>query len=220
MTPTGDTLDLLGLSPTAARMVRYFLTRPGARPHARDLQRTLGLGGASLQRELGRMVNLGALEKQKEGRRMHYRAVEGAPVWKAMRILESTSRDPGPLIEDALVDVAGLLAAFLFGSTATGDQRGDSDIDVLVVEEPTTDGKKLLRQLAEVGLLLGREVNAVRYTPKALADRLGDPRHPAWGFVRQVLSGPKRWVAGAASSLAPLAAAAGISTEEFAGNPT
>jgi len=164
-----------------------------------------------------RMVKLGALEKEREGRRTHYSAIEGAPVWKAMRILEGATDDPGLLMRDALLDVSGLLAAFLFGSTVTGEDREDSDIDVLVVEEPEVDRKKMLRHFAEVGLLLGREVNAVRYTPQALANRLGDPTHPARGFVRQVLSGPKEWIAGSWAAIAPLAAAAGLSTEESVG---
>ena len=48
------------------------------------------------------------------------------------------------------------------------------------------------------------------YTARALGDRLGDPHNPAWGFVREVLQGPKRWVAGDDSVIAPLAAAAGV----------
>ncbi|MFH1765484.1 MAG: nucleotidyltransferase domain-containing protein [Gemmatimonadota bacterium] len=217
MTTASNTLELLGLSPAAARIIRYFMIRPDARPHARALQRTLDLGGASLQRELHRMVKLGALQKEKEGRRLYYFAVEGAPIWTAMRILEGVSSNPGPLLRDALVDVSGLLAAFIFGSTATGEQHEDSDIDVLVVEEPKADKKTLYRNLAEVGILLGREVNAVRYTTQTLADRLGDPEHPAWGFVRQVLVGPKQWVVGEPSTLAPLAAASGLSKDEVVG---
>jgi len=215
-----DSLDILGISPAAARIIRYFLIRPDARPHGRELQRVLDLGGASLQRELQRLVELRALEKSEEGRRVHYRVVDGAPLWKAMRIFESASADPAPLLQDALADVPGLEAAFVFGSSASGQQRHDSDIDVLVVEDSeAADPRRLLARLAAVELLLQREVNPVRYTPGTLADRLGDPSHPAWGFVRQVLSGPKRWVAGTSSRIEPIAVAAGIDRDALAGAP-
>lgn len=220
VTDAGDALERLGISPAAARIIRYYLIRPDARPHARELQRMLRLGGASLQRELERMVSLGALAKERDGRRTHYRIVDDAPMWKAMRILEGTSRDPRPLMHDALADVSGLHVAFIFGSTGTAEQRPDSDIDVLVVEEATVDGKRLLRHLSAAGLLLGREVNAVRYTPQALAERLGDPSHPAWGFVHQVLRGPKRLIVGGWSAIAPIAAAAGLSMEKLVGSAT
>jgi len=215
MTNRADTLDLLGLSPAAARIFRYFLVRPGARPHAREIQRRLALGGASLKRELDRMVRLGALRKEREGRRTHYSVVEEAPVWRAISILESTSGNPAPLLEDALVDVPGIEAAFIFGSAATGEQHDESDIDVFVVEEPTADHGKMLRHLAEAGMILGREVNPVRYTLQALAERLGDARHPARDFVRDVLRGPKQWIAGTADTLIPIATAAGLEPEQL-----
>lgn len=216
----GDALELLGVAPAAARILRYFLIRRGARPHARELQRVLRLGGASLQREMERLVGLGALERFEEGRRVRYQVVPDSPVWRAVGILESASTDLAPLVQDAVVDVPGVLAAFIFGSMARGTQRDDSDIDVFVLEDPSVDRRKLLGRLAEVALLVGREVNAVRYTPQALGERLGDPTHPAWQFVRDTLAGPKRWVAGDASDIGPLAAAARIPLPELGGSPS
>lgn len=217
MSDSKDVLDLLGLSGAGARIFRYFLVRPGTRTHLREIQRLLGLGGSSLQRELERLLELGALSKKTEGNRTVYRANEEAPVWRAIRILVSATSDPSRLVEDALVDVQGLEAAFIFGSVARGEHQADSDLDLFAVESPGAEHKKMLRQLAEVSLVLGREINAVTYTPQELADRLGDATHPAWGFVREVLTGPKRWVHGSAAVIAPLATAAGIVAAELAG---
>ena len=52
--------------------------------------------------------------------------------------------------------------------------------------------------------------HTLRYTPRDLGDRLGDPSHPSLGFLREVLSGGKIWVAGSSSELAPIVAAAGV----------
>jgi predicted nucleotidyltransferase len=202
---SGDALELLGLAPSAARILRYFVLRPGARPHARELQRLLRLGGSSLQRELARLEQIGALERVQDGRRVRYQAAEGSPVWKAVRLLMGASTDPAPLVEDALLDVPGVLAAFVFGSTAHGTQRADSDVDLFVVEDAAVDRRKLLAQIAEAGLLLGREVNAVRYTLQGLGERLGNPSHPASSFIHETLAGPKRWVAGGPAEIARLA---------------
>ena len=196
---------MLGLAPSAARILRYFVLRPGARPHARELQRLLRLGGSSLQRELARLEQIGALERVQDGRRVRYQAAEGSPVWKAVRLLVGASTDPTPLVEDALVDVPGVLAAFVFGSAARGTQRADSDVDLFVVEDSAVDRRKLLSQIAEAGLLLGREVNAVRYTLQGLGERLGNPSHPASRFIHETLAGPKRWVAGGPSEIVRLA---------------
>lgn len=96
----------------------------------------------------------------------------------------------------------------------------NSDVDVFILEDSHIDRRTLLGQLAEVGILIGREVNSVRYTVQAVAERLGSPAHPASQFLRELLAGPKRWVAGAADALLPVATAAGIrmvSVPEIAG---
>jgi predicted nucleotidyltransferase len=217
MTQT-DSLDLLGMPTAEARLIRYFLVRPEARPHMREIQRALDLGGASVQRALSRLVVLGALQRTEEDGRTLYSAVPRASVWRALRLLESETKDPTPLMRDALCDVQGIEAAFVFGSMATGRIHDESDVDLLVVAQPSLDRRELNRRTAETGLLLGRQVNTVRYTREALAERLGNQSDPAWGFVHAVLRAPKQWVAGAADALVPLATAAGIPREELLGS--
>jgi predicted nucleotidyltransferase len=205
-----DPLALLGVPPSAARILRYFALRPTAKPHARHLQRILALGGASLQRDLARLVMLGALERVEDGRLVRYGIASDSSLWTAFRIVIGATNDPAALVRDALRDITGIEAAFVFGSTAKETRRRESDVDVLIVENPDVDRRAMLHQLAEVGMLLHCEINTVRYSLQTLADRLGNVDHAAAHFVREVLAGPKRWVAGSATALLPLATAAGV----------
>jgi predicted nucleotidyltransferase len=200
----------LGVPAAAVQILRYYLVRPGARTHARELRRVLQLSGASLDRELDRLVDLGCLERVREGNRVLYAAIRSSRVWTAARILAGDTSDPVPLLRNALADVPGVQAAFVFGSVARGTQGAKSDIDLFVVEDASLDRRMLLRHLAEVESITDHEVNPIRYTPQALAERLGRRDHPAFGFLRETLTGPKRWVAGAASAIQPLVTAAGI----------
>ncbi len=161
-----DSLELLGIPTAEARLIRYFLVRPEARPHLREIQRVLDLGGASVQRALSRLVDLGALERTEEDGRTLYSVVPRASVWRALRLLESETKDPTPFLRDALIDVRGIEAAFVFGSTATGRIDDESDVDLFVVEQPSFDRRELNRRTAETGLLLGRQGNIVRCRPR------------------------------------------------------
>ncbi|MGQ0814820.1 MAG: nucleotidyltransferase domain-containing protein [Gemmatimonadota bacterium] len=205
-----DPLETLGVPSAAVQILRYFLVRPDGRPHARELRRVLRLSGASLDRELDRLVSLGCLVRLREGNRVRYAAVLSSRVWAAARLLAGDTSDPVPLLQNAMADVPGVHAAFVFGSVARGTPGSESDIDLFVVEDSSLDRKKLLRQLAEVESITDREVNPIRYTPQTLAERLGRRDHPAFRFLRDTLTGPKRWVAGAASAIQPLVTAAGI----------
>jgi predicted nucleotidyltransferase len=213
-----DSLDLLGMPTAEARLIRYFLIRPEARLHLREIQRVLDLGGASVQRALDRLLALGALERAEEGGRTLYSVVPGASVWRALRLLESETKDPAPLIREALIDVPGIEAAFVFGSMATGEIHDESDVDLLVVVRPSLDRRELNRRTAEASLLLDRPMNMVCYTAEVLAERLGNQSDPAWGFVREVLRSPKKWVAGDEEALVPMATAAGIPRNELLGS--
>lgn len=210
-------LDALGVPTSAEKTVRYFATHPTAHPYARELQRTLGLGGASAQRDLDHLTEIGALKRVVDGRLVRYVAQPSSRFWRGIRLLIADPSKPAELLRDSLCDVAGVKAAFVFGSSAKGTARPDSDIDVFVVEAETANPKALHRQLAEVAVLLGREVNPTRYTLENLAERLGNRALPGSRFAREVLAGPKLWIAGTPEALAPVALAAGISVEQVRG---
>lgn len=206
----GSSLALLGISPSTVRVIRYFVVHPETPVHGRHLQRILGLGSASVQRDLERLVAMGALERIQSGRLVQYRPVSASTLWEALRILVLEGTEATAIVRDALCDVSGIDAAFVFGSTAKGTARPDSDIDLFVVESPTMDRRALNTQLVYAGLILNRQINTVKYSPLALAERLGNAQHAAHRFVRELLEGPKRWVVGSADVLRPLATASGI----------
>lgn len=217
MMAAADAFEALGLSPALGRIIRFYMARPDERPHQRALQRALGLGSASVQRELERLRRLGVITVEQDGIRTRYAVAQNSQEWRALEELARTSGDPVPFVRDALVDVEGILAAFVFGSFAQGTQREDSDIDLLVLEGPGFDRQRFYRQLSEVSVLLDREINGQRYTLQDVGERLGDPSHPGWGFLQEVLTSDKIWVAGSPSALVPIAAAAGISPNSLPG---
>lgn len=202
---TEDPLVVLGLTESLAQILRYFALRPHARPHLRELQRELGISSASSQRDLARLVELGILQRVTEGRSIRYTVAEKAGLWAPLRALVGEASDPVVLVREALRGLSGVDAAFVYGSTAAGAARADSDVDLFVVGD-SIDTRALHRALAEAGLLMGREVNPVRYTRTQLAARLAAGTR----FVREALAGPKAWVAGTPSAVAPIAIAAGV----------
>jgi predicted nucleotidyltransferase len=185
-----DSLALVGIPSAEARLIRYFLVRPETRPHLREIQRALGLGGASVQRGLNRLVELGALKRTEEDCGVLYSAVPRASVWSALRRLEYEAQDPMPLLRDALIDVQGIAAAFVFGSMATGRIDEESDIDLLVVAQASLDRRELCGGKEVAGGWCERSVRepAVNVCAMVIMERRGGlrsmmvpphPRHPA-----------------------------------------
>ena len=202
---TPDAIQAIGLPPSMAKLLRYLALRPSGRPSLRELQRELGIGSRSSQRDLSRLVSLGVLRRNAEGRSVRYELNQASPLWWALLQLVGQGTPPEALLGVALRGVKGIEAAFLFGSTAAGNDRADSDVDLFVIADDL-DARMFHRVVAEAGLVLAREVNPVKYTKAELARRLAGRTT----FVREALAGPKRWVAGNPSAIEPIAIAAGV----------
>lgn len=182
-------------------MVTHFVLHPYSVLHFRGLQRVTGLASRSLQQELRRLVELGMVRREREGRKVCFRAVAGDPRWKALRQMVREFADPAEVLGIALAEVPGIEGAFIYGSFARGTHiRPESDIDVFVLgsalEEPETR-LALSGETLEAAGLLGREVNVTRYTPRKLAARKAQGAR----FLRAVLEGKKEWLVGDESML-------------------
>jgi predicted nucleotidyltransferase len=188
-------------SPALARLVAHFVLHPDQALHFRALQRHTAVPNRSLQTALARLQVFGVVTRRPEGRHVTFQANSAAPLWNALREVVRNVADPTEVLRDALADVPGIDAAFVYGSTARGDTRPDSDVDLFVVGAPADESDLAVRTM-EVSALLGREVNVSRYSRAALKER----RHAGSPFLERVLAGSKRWVLGDSRRLSRLVA--------------
>jgi len=195
-TERGGLGELLA-SPAFARLLLYFALHGGEPVHVRALQRHCGLSMSSLNRELRRLEGRGLVSREEAGRRVLYRAVEEHPGWKSLRALIREFADPAEVVEEAISRVGGIDAAFVFGSFARGDARGDSDVDLLVLGDDVADAS-LGREVAEASVLLGRPVEVRAYTRDGLRRQIAAGN----AVVRRIMAGPKQWIVGDADRLA------------------
>jgi predicted nucleotidyltransferase len=151
----------------------------------------MGLGMASLQKELDRLHRLDIIDKSAEGRRVVYRLNLASERWRAMRTLIRSLAHPSEILREAFSGVPGVEAAFVFGSQARGDTRPDSDVDLFVVaDEPAT--RAVQDSLSEAEALIGRDVDVITYSPAGLRERMLAGN----AFLDRVRREPKQWVTG------------------------
>jgi predicted nucleotidyltransferase len=199
VTASDSTLASLFPSMAMARLVVFIAVHPGQRFHLRELKRRTRLSSASLQRELQRLVDAGALVREEgDDDRVYFTANEAHDAWRAWILLLRSVADPADVLREALVDAPGVEGAFVYGSTVRGDTRPDSDIDVFLIireEEPARDRR---RQISEAEFLIGRPLDVVEYSAATARQgaRSGNP------FLSRVLAEPKTWVYGGPETLA------------------
>ncbi|HSW29056.1 MAG TPA: nucleotidyltransferase domain-containing protein [Longimicrobiales bacterium] len=184
-------LALLLTSAARAKLLQLFALFSDEPLRFRDIQRRIGVGSRSLQLELRRLEDLELIARQGRGREVRFRACTDNPLWLPVWQMVAGLARPDEICRILLADLAGVDAAFVYGSVARDDARPDSDVDVFVVGAGV-DEIELARRTSEAGALLGREVNVAIYTPQQVREmvRAGHP------YIGRVMREPKIWVRG------------------------
>lgn len=169
---------------TQARLLAALLLRPGREASMSELAGEVGTNVGNLHGEVERLVEAGILADRRVGRTRLIRDA-GGPFSRPLTEMLTIAYGPRALLEEALHAVAGIDAAYLFGSWAAryGGEPGPApnDIDLLVIGDPDRDD--IVERTGNVGRQIGREVQVVFRSRQSW-------QHDSDGFVRTVRTRP------------------------------
>jgi len=185
-------------SDSQARLYVWLFGQPQCSYHLSELLRLTGLGSASLQRELNRLVVAGLVQSERIGNLRRFTANPESPIFEELVSLTQKTLGTIPLLQTALQPLLPRLkGAWVYGSVAKKTDTAASDLDVMLVGE-----NLLLSEVLDVLLplesVLGRKINPTCYTCAEFAERVAEPD----SFVNRVLSQPILAVIGDAHALA------------------
>jgi hypothetical protein len=168
----GELLALLYLHPEA----EYSLTEAAG---------LIGVSVKTVHTEASRLVAAGFVSDSRRGNVRLLRAVTGTPVSRPLTDLLAATYGPLPVLTDLLAGLAGVSAAYIYGSWAArhAGEPGPvpGDVDVLVVGTADRDDLEDAARTAQDRL--GRPVNVRRVSPAAWAD--ANPDNAFLASVRQ-----------------------------------
>lgn len=171
-------------SNSQSRVYLWLFGQPDRSYHLSELLRLTGLGSASLQRELNRLVASKLVLSDRLGSLRCFRANSQSPIFNELVALTRKTLGMVPLLQDALRPLMPRLQlAFIYGSVAKQTDTAQSDIDVMLV------GRDLLLSdvlalLVPIEAQLGRKINPNFFTPEEFCTRRAE--HDS--FVNRVLS--------------------------------
>lgn len=163
-----------------------LLGQPAKTWYVSELARRMGVPSSSLQRELQDLTKVGILKNHRQGRMAYYQANTDSPVYAELHGLILKTAGLVDVLAEALKPlVAKLRLVFVYGSIASGTEKSDSDIDLMVVGKVAP--AELALPMRRARELLGRDINPTVYTP-AEFDRKRKSKDP---FLSQVLAKPR-----------------------------
>lgn len=193
-----DVLEgLLGARARVA-VVSWFCIHPERSVHTRELARECGMTPNQMSQQLHRLEAIGLLTSESHGRTKLYCLNPDFAILPDLRAMVLKTTGVAGQLRDALRDLS-IDVAFLFGSTARGEDTADSDVDLIVIGR--VSGRRLANATYPIQSSIGRAINAVRYSPREYRER----RRDGDAFVSSVLRAPKLFVKGDEDDLRELA---------------
>lgn len=170
---------------TQQRVLGLLFGQPERSFFATELITLACAGSGAVQRELQRLAESGLVTVSAVGNQKHYQANRAAPIFREIRDIVMKILGPAETLRSALAPLAKRLhAAWLYGSVAKGNDRAQSDIDVLVVADDLIL-EDLYVALASAEKKLGRSISPTLYTLKEFERR----RAAKNAFLTKVLAG-------------------------------
>ena len=174
---------------------------PESRYYLREIIEMAGLGSGQVEcflalehlgnTELTRLSEAGIIRRFKEGRHVYFQANPACPVYDELRSLVTRSLGAGAVVSNSLEALADRIqVAFVYGSVARGEERSESDIDLLVVGDVSFG--ELVEALAGAESQLRREIHPTVFSLEEFRARLARHDH----FVNSVVKEEKIFVIG------------------------
>lgn len=159
--------------------------QPGNAFYTREIVKWVGAGASQVQKELELLTSAGLLLREERANQVYYRANPAAAIYPELVGLVTKSFGVADVLREALYTfVDRIVFACVYGSVARGEQRADSDIDMLIVGSVRLSELALALQSAEARL--GYRISPTLIGKSEFKQRIGEGDT----FLRKVLAGP------------------------------
>ena len=133
--------------------------------HLRGIAREANLNSKTVMRELHSLRDAGILVSNKVGHQVVYRMNPDCPIYDELRSILRKTIGLASVLLTALEPVSDRIEqAYIYGSLARGDERPDSDVDLMIIGNVTL--RELSPLLREAGRKLHRVINPTLCTPE------------------------------------------------------
>lgn len=180
-------LENLITSKTKRKLLSLFLLNPEREFYLREIARLTGEQPNAVIGELKKLDKLGLIKAERRGNSVFYKADKMSPIYDELKRIVLKTDGLGEELAKFIRKTHGVEFAFVYGSTARGDERANSDIDLMVIGDVNPD--ELLEQVGKAEKSLMRELNYTIYPRKELT------RNES-GFIDEVLRDEKIMLVG------------------------
>jgi len=183
-------LQKLFSSRVRVEILSAFLMNPERELYVREVERLTGEDYKNVSMELRNLEEIGLLSSRNEGNLKYFSLNKEFVIYEELKSIFMKTKGAVGILREAVSTKRHIDYAFIYGSFATGEERAESDIDVMVIGEISLE--EVLRLIRGPEEKLSREINVSLYDLQEMRKRVKD-RNP---FIMEVLEGSKIMLVG------------------------
>lgn len=168
-----------------AKTLAWFYTHHDESYFVRQLATILKEDSTNLSRELSNLEKIGVLTSTRHGNLKYFQVNKGCPFFDELKGLILKTAGVIGEVKSVLQEIQGIKYAFIYGSYARGEEKADSDIDLIIIGDVDLD--RLDSIINELDRKFGRTINYVVYDYKEFLSK----KRKKDGFIMDVLRDKK-----------------------------
>lgn len=183
-------LDALISSKTKRAILKQFFSNPDEKYYIRQLAVILNISVGTIHRELIKLEKSGILESEPIGNLRFFCINKKNPLFAELKQIVFKTEGVKGRMEAELNRIKGISTAFIYGSFAKGEEKGNSDIDLFLVGNINED--ELIKKISGLEGEFNREINYTIYTKEEFKKEIENKN----SFILEVLKEPKIFLVG------------------------
>jgi len=153
-------------SGTRTELLEILLFNPEKEYHLREISRIVDKNPTFVKKELEKLEEAGLVKKRKKANLVLFKLNKESPIHRELKKIFIKTHSFGKVMREKLENYDKIKYALIYGSFAKGTERETSDIDLLIVGNPSE--KNLQRTITKLEEKTGREINYIQWTEKEL----------------------------------------------------
>jgi len=156
-------MDLFRITKSKLReeLLMLYITNPTKKYYLRELERILDFSVGNIRRELINLENSGLFLSENKGNLVYFFLNKKYPLLKEVKSIILKTSGVSKILRNNLKKIKDVNQAFIYGSFAAGDERADSDIDLMIIGK--VDEEKLIEEINKIEKKLQRDINYTIY---------------------------------------------------------
>lgn len=183
-------LQKLFSSRVRVEILSAFLMNPERELYVREVARLTGEDYKNVSMELRNLEEIGLLSSRNEGNLKYFSLNKAFVIYEELKSIFMKTKGAVGILREAVSTKRDIDYAFIYGSFATGEERAESDIDLMVIGRISLE--EVLALIRGPEEKLSREINVSLYDLQEIRKRVKD--HDP--FIMEVLGGSKTMLIG------------------------